>query len=104
MTPSERMEFKNYKVFETELAGRTLKVETGKMAGLANGAALVTYGETAVLATATASAKPREGIDFLPLSVDFDEKLVELLHLDCDDVHFNHRGNADDVHIKKGKV
>ncbi len=78
MTPSERMEFKNYKVFETELAGRTLKVETGKMAGLANGAALVTYGETAVLATATASAKPREGIDFLPLSVDFDEKLYSV--------------------------
>ncbi|MBE6543445.1 MAG: polyribonucleotide nucleotidyltransferase [Ruminococcaceae bacterium] len=78
MTPSEKMEFKNYKVFETELAGRKLKVETGKMAGLANGAALVTYGETAVLATATASAKPREGIDFLPLSVDFDEKLYSV--------------------------
>ena len=78
MTPSEKMEFKNYKVFETQLAGRTLKVETGKMAGLANGAALVTYGETAVLATATASAKPREGIDFLPLSVDFDEKLYSV--------------------------
>ena len=75
MTPSEKLEFKNYKVFETTLAGRPLKVETGKMAGLANGSALVTYGNTTVLATATASAKPRDGIDFLPLSVDFDEKL-----------------------------
>ncbi len=56
MTPSERMEFKNYHVFETELAGRTLKVETGKMAGLANGACLITYGKTTLLCTATASA------------------------------------------------
>lgn len=72
---SEIMQFKNYRVFETTLAGRTLKVETGKMAGLANGSCLVTYGETSILATATASAKPRDGIDFLPLSVDFDEKM-----------------------------
>ena len=75
MAMSEVMQFKNYKVFETTLAGRPLKVETGKMAGLANGACLITYGETAILATATASAKPRDGIDFLPLSVDFDEKM-----------------------------
>ncbi len=75
MAMSEIMQFKNYRVFETTLAGRPLKVETGKMAGLANGACLITYGETAVLATATASAKPRDGIDFLPLSVDFDEKM-----------------------------
>lgn len=72
---SEIMQFKNYRVFETTLAGRTLKVETGKMAGLANGSCLVSYGETVILATATASAKPRDGIDFLPLSVDFDEKM-----------------------------
>ena len=75
MAMSELMEFKNYKVFETTLAGRPLKVETGKMAGLANGSCLISYGETTILATATASAKPRDGIDFLPLSVDFDEKM-----------------------------
>ena len=67
--------FENFKVFETTLAGRPLVVETGKMAGLANGSCLIRYGDTAILATATASAKPREGIDFLPLSVDFDERL-----------------------------
>ena len=67
--------FDNYKVFKYELAGRPLVVETGKIAGLANGAALVHYGETTVLCTATASAAPREGIDFLPLSVDYDEKM-----------------------------
>ena len=68
--------FDDYKVYKYELAGRPLVVETGKIAGLANGAALVKYGETTVLATATASAAPREGIDFLPLSVDYDEKDV----------------------------
>ena len=67
--------FNDYKEFKYELAGRPLVVKTGKIAGLANGAALVQYGETTVLATATASAAPREGIDFLPLSVDYDEKL-----------------------------
>ena len=67
--------FENYKVFKTEIAGRPLVVETGKVAGLANGSCLVRYGETSILATATASAKPRDGIDFLPLSVDFDERL-----------------------------
>ena len=67
--------FENFKVFKTEIAGRPLVVETGKVAGLANGSALVRYGETSILATATASAKPRDGIDFLPLSVDFDERL-----------------------------
>ena len=67
--------FENFKVFKTEIAGRPLIVETGKLAGLANGSALVRYGETSILATATASAKPRDGIDFLPLSVDFDERL-----------------------------
>ena len=67
--------FDDYKVYTYELAGRPLVVETGKIAGLANGAALVKYGETTVLCTATASASPREGIDFLPLSVDYDEKM-----------------------------
>ncbi len=67
--------FDDYKVFTYDLAGRPLVVKTGKIAGLANGAALVQYGETTVLATATASAAPREGLDFLPLSVDYDEKM-----------------------------
>ncbi|MCD8003430.1 MAG: polyribonucleotide nucleotidyltransferase [Clostridia bacterium] len=67
--------FENYRKFETELAGRPLTVEVGKVAGLANGSCLVKYGETTVLACATASEKPREGIDFLPLSVDFEERL-----------------------------
>jgi len=75
MAMSELMEFKNHKVYETTLAGRPLKVDTGMMAGLANGSCLISYGETTILATATASAKPRDGIDFLPLSVDFDEKM-----------------------------
>ena len=71
----KKMEFTKFKVFETEFAGRKLTVETGKMAGLANGSCLVRYGETAVLVTATASEKPRAGIDFFPLAVDFEERL-----------------------------
>ena len=67
--------FDEYKEYKYELAGRPLVVKTGKIAGLANGAAMVQYGETTVLATATASAAPRDGIDFLPLSVDYDEKM-----------------------------
>ena len=67
--------FEKFRTFEYTLAGRPLIIETGKMAGLANGACLVRYGDTSVLATATASAKPRDGIDFLPLSVDFDARL-----------------------------
>ena len=67
--------FKNFKTFHYTLAGRPLVVETGKLAGLANGSCLVRYGDTAVLCCATASEKPRDGIDFLPLSVDFDERM-----------------------------
>ncbi len=67
--------FDNYKVYTYELAGRPLVVKTGKVAGLANGSVMIQYGETTVLACATASAAPREGIDFLPLSVDYDEKM-----------------------------
>ena len=67
--------FENYRVFKTEYAGRPLVVETGKIAQLANGAALVKYGDTTILATATASDKPRDGIDFLPLSVEYEERL-----------------------------
>ena len=74
ITRSE-MEFKNYRKYSYMLAGRPLIIETGKMAGLANGSCLCRYGDTAVLCCATASEKPRDGIDFLPLSVDFDERM-----------------------------
>ena len=67
--------FENHKVYTYEFAGRPLVIETGKVAGLANGSVMIRYGETTVLACATASASPREGIDFLPLSVDYDEKM-----------------------------
>ena len=70
--------FENYKVYETTLAGRPLKLETGMMAGLANAAVMATYGETSVLCTVTASAKPREGVDFFPLSVDYEEKMYSV--------------------------
>lgn len=63
------------KSYSMELAGRTLTLETGKMAGLANGSVLVKYGETTVLVNATASKEPKEGIDFFPLSVEYNEKL-----------------------------
>ena len=70
--------FENYKVYETTLAGRPLKLETGMMAQLANAAIMATYGETKVLCTVTASAKPREGVDFFPLSVDYEEKMYSV--------------------------
>ena len=70
--------FENYKVYETTLAGRPLKLETGKMAQLANAAILATYGETQVLCTVTASPKAREGVDFFPLSVDYEEKMYSV--------------------------
>ncbi len=64
-----------FKTFSMELAGRTLTIETGKMAKQANGAVLVRYGETAVLVASTASKNPREGTDFFPLTVDYEEKM-----------------------------
>ncbi len=70
--------FENFKVYETELAGRPLKIETGMMAGLANAAVMSCYGDTRVLCTVTASAKPREGVDFFPLSVDYEEKMYSV--------------------------
>ncbi len=69
------MFFKDFRTFETEVAGRKLVIETGKMAQLANGSCIVRYGDTEVLCTATMAPKPREGVDFFPLSVDFEEKL-----------------------------
>ncbi len=67
--------FENYRKFETAFAGRPLVVETGKVCGLSNGSCWVRYGETVVMANVTASVKPREGIDFFPLSVDYEERL-----------------------------
>lgn len=64
-----------FKTYSMELAGRTLTIENGKMAGLANGSVLVRYGDTAVLVNVTASKEPKEGIDFFPLSVDYEERL-----------------------------
>lgn len=70
--------FENYRVFETEFAGRKISFETGKMCGLASSSFMVRYGETAVLTVVTASKTPREGLDYFPLSVDFDEKLYSV--------------------------
>lgn len=70
--------FENYRTFETEYCGRKLTVEVGKTCGLANGSCWVRYGETVVMANVTASPKPREGVDFFPLSVDYEEKLYSV--------------------------
>ena len=77
MTEEERdeKEKRMYKSFSMELGGRTLTVDVGRVCAQANGAALMHYGDTVVLSTATASAKPREGIDFFPLSVEYEEKM-----------------------------
>ncbi len=70
--------FENYRTFETTYAGRPLIVETGKTCELSNGSCWVRYGETVVMANVTASAKPREGVDFFPLSVDYEERLYSV--------------------------
>ncbi|NLP26575.1 MAG: polyribonucleotide nucleotidyltransferase, partial [Clostridiales bacterium] len=70
--------FENYKVFKTTFAGRELIVETGKTCELSNGSCWVRYGETVVMANVTASEKPRDGIDFFPLSVDYEERLYSV--------------------------
>ena len=70
--------FENFRKFETTLAGRPLVVETGKMAQLTNGHCLVRYGDTVVMANVTASRTPREGVDFFPLSVDYEEKMYSV--------------------------
>ena len=70
--------FENYRKFETTYAGRPLVVETGKTCQLSNGSCWVRYGETVVMANVTASAKPRDGIDFFPLSVDYEERLYSV--------------------------
>ena len=68
-------EFTNHKVYKTEVAGSPLTIEVGKVAELATASAMVTYGETTVLVAVTVSPRPRDGVDFFPLSVDFEEKL-----------------------------
>ena len=73
-TFSENKE-KQYKTYSMELGGRTLSVDIGRVSAQANGAAFMHYGDTTVLSTATASDKPRDGIDFFPLSVEYEEKL-----------------------------
>ncbi|HQK73488.1 MAG TPA: polyribonucleotide nucleotidyltransferase, partial [Clostridiales bacterium] len=70
--------FEEFRKFSTTIAGRPFVVETGKMAQLAGGSCLVRYGETEILCTATMSEKPREGVDYFPLSVDFEEKLYSV--------------------------
>ena len=67
--------FENYRTFKTTFAGRELMVETGKVCGLANGSCWIHYGESVVMVNVAASPKPREGVDFFPLSVDYEEKL-----------------------------
>ncbi|MBQ4161157.1 MAG: polyribonucleotide nucleotidyltransferase, partial [Clostridia bacterium] len=67
-----------FRTFETTLAGRPLVIETGKMACLTNGHCVVRYGDTVVMVNVTASRAPREGIDFFPLSVDYEEKLYSV--------------------------
>ena len=64
-----------FKKYETQLAGRNLSIETGKIAELANGSVVVRYGETVVMVNVTAAKEPKEGVDFFPLSVDYEEKL-----------------------------
>ena len=70
-----------FKSYETELAGRKLVIETGKLAGLANGNVVVKYGDTVVMVNVTASKEPKEGIDFFPLSVDFEEKMYSVVKI-----------------------
>ena len=73
-----KRQFPNYHRYEMELAGRPLFLETGKLAELANAAVMVGYGDTRVLVTATAAPRPRDGVDFFPLSVDFEEKMYSV--------------------------
>ena len=80
--------FENYKVYEIEYGGKKMTFETGKMCCLSNASILVRWGETVVLCNVTASKKPREGIDFFPLSVDFEEKLYSVNRL-CDILNLN---------------
>ena len=73
-----KRQFPNYHKYELDLAGRPLTLEVGKLAELANAAVMVGYGDTRVLCCVTAAPRPRDGIDFFPLSVDFEEKLYSV--------------------------
>ena len=68
-------QFPNHKVYKMDLCGRPLTIDVGKVAELASASAMVTYGETTVLVAVTVAPRPRDGVDFFPLSVDFEEKL-----------------------------
>ena len=68
-------QFPNHKVYSMDLCGRPLSIEVGKIAELANASCFVKYGETTVMVAVTAAPRPRDGVDFFPLSVDFEEKL-----------------------------
>ena len=70
---SRKETFENFKVYETMLAGRPFKVEMGKMCGLSNASAMIRYGETVVMCNVVMSPKPREGVDFFPLNVEYEE-------------------------------
>ena len=74
----KQRQFPGYHKYEMELAGRPLTLEVGKLAELANAAVMVGYGDTRVLVCATAAPRPRDGIDFFPLSVDFEEKMYSV--------------------------
>ncbi len=67
-----------HRIFKTEIAGRTLTVEIGKIAEMTNGNCIISYGDTMLMVNVTKSAQPRDGIDFFPLSVDFEEKLYSV--------------------------
>lgn len=71
----KKREFTEKKVYEMDFCGRPLRMETGRMAELANASVFISYGETSILVTVTASPRPRDGIDYFPLAVDFNEKL-----------------------------
>ena len=72
------MKYTDYRVFKTAIGGKLLELEIGKVCELANGQVMVRYGDTVVMGNVTASAKPREGVDFFPLSVDYEEKLYSV--------------------------
>lgn len=92
-----------YKTFSMELAGRTLSVDIGRVAAQANGAAFMRYGNTVVLSTATASEKPREGIDFFPLSVEYHEKMYSVGSNSGEDLQ-EEKGNRPTTHILTCRV
>ena len=90
-----------YKSYSMELAGRTLTVDIGRVAKQANGAALMHYGDTTVLSTATASKEPREGIDFFPLSVEYEEKMYAAGKISGSQIHSPKREGPSASHSRQ---